>query len=187
MPKKQGKNSLTDRVREIIKSAGPGGITKNEIAEKLDMVTRDDKAPLCSRLRDLMYKSREIEQKGIRPHFRYFWIGGKPGSPTIQEKMWRVLRARKAVTLADLMELAGASEVYAKEYMLVLIKNQIVKKDGYKWRMISDPVIMPDNTDKAEKLRKIRAAKKAAIAAMDEAFGAIARARMAMVEMEVEP
>ena len=107
------------------------------------------------------------------------------GKPQIQEVMWRVLRARRTVTLADMEELAGASPAYATEWLQMLGRRKIVRhlKNG-KWQMVTDPgPTMPLNDEKAERLRNLRAKKKEALDAMDRAFMAIAEARMAMSEM----
>jgi len=100
------------------------------------------------------------------------------GKPQIQEVMWRVLRARRTVALADMEELAGASPAYATEWLQMLVRRKIVRhlKNG-NWQMVTDPgPTMPLNDEKAERLRNLRAKKKEALDAMDRAFMAIAEA-----------
>jgi hypothetical protein len=82
-------------------------------------------------------------------------------SSEIREVMWRVLRMRRAVTVDDLREMAGASEAYAKDWLRMLADKELVRKEGKTgcvatWRLITDPVEMPVDDGKAAKLRRLR-------------------------------
>jgi len=128
-----------------------------------------------------MLKRGEIERSapGV---FRW---AGRPEPTQIREAMWRVIRARRAVKVSDLMELTGASEDYAQEYLRMLIKREVVKRvkqqDGELYRLAADSGIeAPRDESKADRLRRNRLAKKEALAALDDAFIAINRARMAI-------
>lgn len=97
-----------------------------------------------------------------------------------QAAMWRILRARRTVTVDDLQELAGTSDLYAKEWLRTLIKHGLMRRlpDG-KFQLVKDPgPTMPALTDNAEKLRRLRAEKKT------QAIAAISRARQALDEAE---
>jgi len=107
-------------------------------------------------------------------------------APEIRERMWRILRANRAVTIEDLQELAGAGEAYAKEWLQMLARQGVVRhlKNG-RWQMIYDPVEMPRDKEKAEKLRNIRLRKREAVEdALNRAQTAIIEARTALGKME---
>lgn len=110
---------------------------------------------------------------------------GKQGKPQLREVMWRILRARRSVTVDDLVELSGAKEGYALEWLQMLARNGIVRhlKTG-RWQMISDPVDMPDDGKKADRLKNLRINKKAALAAIALATGALQDARVVIEQME---
>lgn len=103
----------------------------------------------------------------------------------IQEKMWKVLRVKRSVRIEDLQELAGATQSYAEEWLNMLVKNSIVRRLGNsKYQMIHDPVEMPKNEEKAEKLRQIRLHKKTALEAIYKAGEAVNAARAAIEGIE---
>jgi hypothetical protein len=109
---------------------------------------------------------------------------GKKKPPAIQDKMWKVLRANRSVTVEDLQELAGAAESYAKEWLQMLARNGVVRRmDNGKWRMIHDPVEMPKNEGKAARLRNMRLRKEEALAALIRAKEAITEAEKAIAEV----
>ena len=157
------KKTFAGKVREIIQGS-PGPVGTQEIAERLDLVFDKEKQPLYQALRDLV-SSGEIEKikKGV---FRY---KGKQGPAQFQEIMWRFLRSRKKVTIDDLIEISRAEKSYVKEWLQMLVRREIVRK--YKngnYLMIKDPVDMPRNEEKAQRLRRIRAEKKKALDKIDK-------------------
>ena len=178
------KETFTGRVRAaaLILGRDIGEFTVEQINNQCKIQTYADDLKMRQAMRDLA-KAGEFEHmgKGV------YKILQKPlGKPQIQEVMWRVLRARRTVTLADMEELAGAAPTYATEWLKMLSRRKIVRhlKNG-NWQMVKDPgPTMPLNDEKAERLRRLRAKKKEALEAMDRAFMAIAEARMAMSEME---
>jgi hypothetical protein len=78
--------------------------------------------------------------------------------------MWRVLRAKRTVTVEDLLMMAGAAGSYAREWLGMLEARGVVRKAGQKYVLIKDHVEMPENDAKAERLRALRARMKGAIA-----------------------
>lgn len=130
------------------------------------------------------------KQPGVKRHMKKTFAGkvrkliaAHPGE--LQEIMWRFLRARKKVTIDDLIEISGAGERYIKEWLQMLVRREIVRK--YKngnYLMIKDPVEMPRNESKAKRLRRIRAEKKKALDAIDKVVALALEARMAVVEIE---
>ena len=158
-----------------------GGFTIEQISNQAKIQTYAEEKKMRQVIADLV-KAGEFEGMGKGT---YRLLQPPPGKPQIQEVMWRVLRARRIVTVADMEELAGASPVYAKEWLLMLARRKIVRHlKNANWQMVTDPgPTMPLNDEKAERLRNLRAKKKEALDAMDRAFMAIAEARMAMSEM----
>ena len=178
------KETFTGRVRDACHYLGEYGndIALKQLYDKVDVRAYKERRQVRLVVADLC-KSGEIERvdEGV-----YRLLQKPPGKPQIQEVMWRVLRARRSVTLADMEELAGAAPTYASEWLQMLARRKIVRhlKNG-SWQMVKDPgPTMPLNDEKAERLRNLRAKKKEALDAMDRAFMAIAEARMAMAEME---
>jgi len=178
------KETFTGKIRSagLILGQDGSGFTIDQLCEKAMIQTYADKKRVRNIVGDL-YRAGEFECMG---EGTYRLLQKSSGKPQIQEVMWRVLRARRSVTLADMEELAGASPTYAKEWFVMLARRKIVRhlKNG-SWQMIKDPgPTMPLNDEKAERLRKLRAKKKEALECMDRAFVAIAEARMAMSEMD---
>ena len=179
------RESFAGRIREAAKSLGAGGkeFRADELGHEAGIQTRKDMRHMYRTIIDFV-RAGEIE-RAERGVYRY---RGKPaGRPQIQLIMWRILRARRAVTIEDLQELAGASAAYAKQWLMMLARRQIVRKlSNGKYHLIQDPVEMPRDEEKAEKLRTIRERKKAALKALDHAFSAIADARKAISQFEVD-
>jgi len=177
------KETFTGRVRAagLLLGREGGGFTIEQISNQAKIQTYAEEKKMRQVIKDLV-KAGEFERMGEGV---YRLLRLPPGKPQIQEVMWRVLRARRTVTLADMEELAGASPTYATEWLQMLSRRKIVRhlKNG-NWQMVTDPgPTMPLNDEKAERLRNLRAKKKEALDAMDRAFMAIAEARMAMSEM----
>jgi hypothetical protein len=180
------KNNLTDLIRQIIKSAYPNPVPLGVICEQTDMVFPEDKKKVNNRIGDLLRKSGEIERvsRGI---YRYV----RPDTAdvaTVAGKIWGLLRIRhkkgQAVTTADLTTICGASNQYAREKMQLFTRLGVCKKTGLdSWRMIADPVKMPEDTGKIERLRRIRHEKKKVyLQALDAVITAGIDARMAAVD-----
>jgi len=145
----------------------------SEIADKLDRISYADKRPLYAALIELK-KAGEIKriERG-----KYIWAGKESGKPELRKVMWRFFRSERVVSVEDLQEIAGAKRSYVKEWLQMLCRNGIAGKRGKKYIMIKDPVIMPDDNKKADRLKKIRQQKKEALAALRAADLAIRKAR----------
>ena len=173
--------TLNDRIREYL-SSRPSGATINAKAQALRVSPGKDRRTLANRLRDMVSRG-ELERIG-RGAYR---LAPKTGAPQLREVMWRLLRARRSVTVDDLVELSGASRAYAHEFLQALVRQGVVKKpDHTTFQLAADPVALPENTAKTEKLRRAREAKKTALASLDAAFAAIAEARMAVAEIDTD-
>lgn len=112
--------------------------------------------------------------------------------PDKREVMWRLLKMRRRVTLDDLIEMAGVSREYAREWLAMLAKHDVVRKAQTAlnapavWTLVNDTVAMPIADDKAAKLRALRLKKKEAIAgkldAIDTALGEVRQILQTMEE-----
>ncbi|SDU27247.1 hypothetical protein [Desulfobacula phenolica] len=152
-------------------------VTAQALAWELGLITREEKLPMYGTLKDMRDRG-ELIDTGKKGEYRF-----KPAKKKyLRTVMWRLLRARQIVTVEDLMELAGVSEEYAKEWLRMLTRQDIVKqmKAGV-FKLVADPVVEPLNTDRAERLRDLRKRKKA-MAALDKASKAIDTAKKALSE-----
>lgn len=164
------KETFAGTVREVLKEFGAGGkeIVIQDAAwdPRLDLVFDKDKRPLYIAVRDML-RAGEIER--VRPGV-YKYIG-RMTSPEMQEIMWKVLRSQKTRTIEDLQQMAGASENYTKEWLRMLIRRKMVRKNkNGTYTLFRDPgPIPPLNEEKAAKLRRIRREKKkAALESIDK-------------------
>ena len=144
-------------------SAGRDGLdfSLDDIVVAVRIQTRADRKKASDVLRYEVRRGR-LERAGIGVYRK---IGDKP-EPVVRLAMWKVIRARVWITVADLMELAGASEAYAKQYLNMLVRRGIVKNFGGqgkigKYKLINDPgPAPPGDTEKAAALRDLRRRKK---------------------------
>lgn len=109
--------------------------------------------------------------------------------PDKRETMWRVIRMRKRVTADDLVELAFVGKEYAREWLQMLTKREVVRKiqepGGQAiYMLIRDTVEMPKDEEKAARLRELRNRRKAEIVNQLEAIeDALKKAKEAIVEL----
>ena len=92
---------------------------------------------------------------------KYQYVGEKTGSTTMQQKAWKIIRARKKVTIEDIIELAGMTKNYAQDWLNTLKANGIVKKASKQYILIKDTVSMPINAHHAQYMKKYNKNKKA--------------------------
>ena len=172
---------FADKVRKIMVELGKGGreIAVADVALRLDLISKLEKRPVYGAMSDFM-DAGEVER--VRPGV-YRYIGKKKDVPEKRVVMWRLLRARRMVTISDLEELAGVCGEYARQWLTMLIRRGIVVRIGEdKYRLKNDPVVMPEDEDKAEQLRKLRARNKQTLSAILAAQNALLAAGTAMTE-----
>lgn len=95
------------------------------------------------------------------------------------EVMWRLLRARRSVTVDDLQELAGVSREYAQRFCAAMVRHDAARRiaPGH-YQLSADTVRMPrDKKRAAENKRR-------AMAAIDNAKQALDAAEVAIRDME---
>lgn len=184
-------DSIRQAARELA-GRGLGAFTLDELAVALKIQTSAKKKKLASTLYDF---KRAGEIIGVdRSVYRFSCGAGTPACrPQIRHKMWKILRARKSVTAADLQELAGASKSYAQEWLRMLARREIVKRlsgspiGRAKYQLIKDSLEPPTDEKKAARLRGLRNKKKRqALEALKRAAADIETARLAIEQMEDE-
>jgi hypothetical protein len=171
-------------------------ITLSDLANEVDMILNADRHRLNETLGD-MRKTGEVER--ITPGVVAYRGRPRDAVPDVRSAMWSVLRMRKSVTLDDLQELAGAGKRYAREFLAMLAKRgcieRIPKENGrFLYRLIQDPGPQtPTDSEKADRLRALREAKKRAIEQLDlagesliAATHAVVQARMAINDISEE-
>jgi DNA-binding transcriptional ArsR family regulator len=78
-----------------------------------------------------------------------------------REVMWKFLRMRKTVSAGDLQEASGVSRNYALQWLRMLERRGLTKATAKgRWMLVKDVVATPEDVEKAEKLRDLRARQK---------------------------
>lgn len=155
-----------------------------DILDRAGVQTYRDKKRGWNAMRDLT-RSGELRRVD---RGRYRYVGKPNGASKKQAVMWRFLRMRRMVTADDLIEVSGASRDYVLEWLRNLVRQEVVRRRGDGAFMLTQEIPEaepPMDEAKAEKLRALRARKKAvgsALREIGEAFGKLAD----LVESEVE-
>ena len=178
--------TVLDKLSELAE-AGNGEVHVTDLSDALMIQTTQKHKRMLNALSDLK-KAGRIDRVRQAVYTRT----PRTQEPDKREVMWRVLRMRKAVTIADLEELAGVSKFYAKEYLELLDRRGIVKRvvppnpnHPHSWRMVRADAEMPIDNDKAERYRKIRLQKKEeALADLAEAKKLIGKACRVIKDIE---
>ena len=178
------KETFADKVRKIYRERAGRDVNNQQVCILLDLVFDSDKRILYAAQRDMRARGELVR---VRPGVHVY--KGKKNKPELQEIMWRILRARRTVSVADLVEMAGAKESYVLEWLHLMVRRGIVRKNSPasgipKYTMISDPVEMPRNDKKADRLWRMRAEKKKALAAIDQVVNLALQARMAVNDIQ---
>lgn len=155
-------------------------VSRQDLGDRLGIQTRKDMRKVDEAVKALL-KSGDLE----RQEPGLFRFTGQPLKPSKQEVMWRYLRARRAVTTEELEEVAEATPDYVREWLRLLVKQKLVRRDGDNYRLIQDPGPEPPrNESKAAYLKRRREQQKQALVKLDAAWAAIAEARLAVSRLE---
>ena len=170
-------------------AAGNGEATVSDISAAMNTQTRRQHKRVMNILSE---HARDGRLRRIRQGV-YGPLSAADQQPDKREVMWRLLKMRRRVTLNDLVELAGVSREYAREWLAILVKREVVRKTQQAanlpavWQLINDTAEMPVNTEKAEKYRELRRKKRAAIdARLDEIDAALTDVRGLLQTLEEE-
>lgn len=169
-------------------AATKGEATAGDVSSAMFTQTRVQHKRVLNILGELAKAGRLVRiRQGV-----YGQVSRDDVQPDKREVMWRLLRMRRRIMVADLMEMAGAGKDYAREWLRMLEKNGVVRKEqapgqAAVWILVNDQVKMPEDGEKAEKLRAIRRKKKADITArLDAIDTALADVRQILQTMEEE-
>ena len=145
-------------------AAASGEATAGDVSAAMFTQTRKEHKRVLNILSDLVNASRLLRlRQGV-----YGPVSPTDRQTDKREVMWRVLRMRRRVRVEDLVEMAEVRESYAHEWLQMLVKREIVRKvqapglPGV-WVLLHDNIDMPENEEKAARLREIRKRKKALI------------------------
>ena len=174
------KNTFAGRIRTAARSF-TDTFTSRDLSIAAEIQTRKDQRRMLSTINDFCKSGELIRiKRGL-----YKYRTKKGSKPNIQERMWRILRSSRVVEIEDLVQLAGAKESYAIEWLQMLSRQGVVRHlKNKKWQMIKDTIDMPRNEDKAERLRNIRLKKKEALEAIQKAFEELGTVKAAIEEMD---
>jgi predicted transcriptional regulator of viral defense system len=140
-----------------------GEVSVDELSCALFLQTRAEHKRMTNALSDLVKSGRASRvRQGV------YAVASREREPDRREVMWRTLRMRKSVTVADLQEFAGVAASYAEEWLQMLARRGVVRRaepagsdQECSWRLIrSDLVEMPLDTAKAKRLRALRRKRK---------------------------
>lgn len=152
------RDGLTGNLRKIAQELSAQGkdITVSEMADTVGVRTYRGKEKVRKALQELFYVG---EMERLSPGV-YRYVGRREQKPRKQKVMWRFFRMRKkcgaCVTIEDLQAAADVTHDYAREWLTALIRLGIVKEQGKgRFQLLKDPVEMPANEKKAEKLRAL--------------------------------
>lgn len=146
-----------------------GGASINEVSAAMKPQTRQQHKNILNTLSELSRAGRlQRLRQGV-----YAPVADSK-KPERRQVMWSLLRMRKpGVTVDDLVEMAGVSRDYADEWLRMLARREVVRmvdRPGKQalWILIKDSIEMPNDDEKAARLRDLRAKKKAGIVSLVE-------------------
>lgn len=175
--------TVTDTVQEAAQGGGEADVTK--LSCLLRLSSKDHKR-LLNTLSDLACRGKIVRvRQGV------YAPAPATGQPDKREVMWRLLKMRRHITVDDLVEMADVSRAYAVEWLQLLVNRDVVhclRASGQpdRWMLINDLAEMPQDSDKAERLRNIRLKKKKALARLDSISTALGEVRQILQTMEEE-
>jgi hypothetical protein len=177
--------SVCDTLRNAAQE-GNGEADVATLSHLLHLQTFKDHKRMLNTLSDLTRRGKIIRvSQGVYAEAK------TTGEPDKREVMWRIFKMRRRVTVDDLMEMAGVSRHYAVEWLRILVKREVARnlqepgKSGL-WVLINENVEMPQDEDKAERLRNIRLNKKKVLARLRSIDTAVADVRKIVQDLEEE-
>jgi hypothetical protein len=154
-------DGLTGRIRAAAVELGMNGkeFTVKDLGDRVGIQTFADNKRLHWMLKDLRKRGELINTgRGI---YRRALRKDKESPPHKNEVMWRFLRMNRTVTVEDLREVAGVTANYAREWIRLLMKREIVRAIGTgKYQLVKDSLENPKDVEKAERLRALRGRQK---------------------------
>ena len=175
------KDSLANKARMAgmdFRAAGRT-FTPAEMGIKLGVQTYEENARVYDAILQLV-RAKEMQRvsRGI------YTYKGKPNQkPSKQKIMWNFFRMRMksgaSVTIDELQAAASVSADYAREWLNFLVQAGFAKDHGNgRFQLLKDPVEMPVDEKKAQRLRDLRKSKR------EEVIGIIDEIRRAFARLE---
>lgn len=165
---------FSDQARQAALELSRNGrqlVSRQDLGDRLGIQTRKDMRKVDDAVKALL-KSGDLE----RQEPGLFRFTGQPLKPGKQAVMWRYLRARRAVSAEELREVAEASPDYVREWLRLLQKLKLVRREGENYRLVQDSGPEPPrNESRAASQRRWYLKKKEALAKLDGAYAAVAR------------
>lgn len=181
---------FSERIRE---HAGRLGVfTARELADALEVKTRDEKRAVSAYIRNFILRN-EMERAGKAPNkSQRYRLAPRTPKVSRRQRLWNIVRRMPSpeFTLADLRQLTGdVSAGQVKRFGQWMVEAGWARRTApgrfRKTRPTQMPVDAPPDQRSTARCRKTRDRKRReALNAMDRAFTAIAEARMAISEME---
>ncbi|MFZ5760977.1 MAG: hypothetical protein ACOY32_15280 [Thermodesulfobacteriota bacterium] len=170
--------TFAGKIRAAAMEIGAGGksFTTREIAHQAGLQTRVDEKRMLNALRDFV-KAGEVQRVSLGV---YVYLGRQRKDLPLKDQMANLLKIKKFVTIEELREL-GAAECYAREWLQMLVRRGVVADRGNgRYELIAEMAV-PENEEKAERLRDLREKKKLqALQAINEAQTALDKAKKAV-------
>ena len=176
------KDSFAGKIRQAAQELGAGGktFTVKEVSHHAGLQTGKEEKAAANTLRDFI-KAGEAQRVSAGV---FLYLGRKRLNLPLKDQMKNLLRIKKVVTVDDLREL-GATAEYVEEWLRMLVRRGVIARhDNGRFELIADMPI-PENDEKAARLRKLREKKKAeAMKDLEAAKALIGRACQALKEVE---
>ncbi|MFZ0932308.1 MAG: hypothetical protein WAN11_27160 [Syntrophobacteraceae bacterium] len=181
------RNSLADKVRTAAQDFRAAGrsFTPAEMGIKLGVQTYKENARVYDAILHLV-RAKEVQRVS---RGAYTYTGKLNQKPSKQKIMWNYFRMRMkcgaSVTIEELQAAAKVSADYAREWLNFLIRAGFAKDHGNgRFQLLKDPVEMPLNENKAQRLRDLRKSKREeVIRIVDEIRKAFSRLEGAIGEL----
>ena len=179
------KETFAGKIRLTAQVLGADGVrfTVEDLANAAAVQSYKDKRRVRQTLQDM---ARSGEVKRVEPGV-YLYVGKPARAPQKQTVMLELFKMRRTVSVEDLQELAGVSADYAREWLTMLVRREVVRdcRNG-NYTLIKNPDEAPRNDEKAARLREIRRRKKAcALKELEKIKDALTRAEAAIMDLEV--
>jgi len=174
------KETFAGKIRQAATALSPGQFTTRELSFHANLKTRKDEKRMLNALRDFI-KAGEAQRisTGV-----YVYLGKQRKNLPLKDQMRNYLKIKKVITIDELREL-GAAESYASEWLQMLVRRGVVVPlQNGRYELIANMAV-PENEEKAERLRDLRVRKKEALQAIGEAQKALTRARDAVELIDI--
>ncbi len=176
--------TVLDTMQTAAQNDGEVGV--NQLSIWLRLKTGKEHKRLLNTLCDLARSGKIVRvRQGV------YALAPAAGQPDKREVMWRLLKMRRHLKVEDLVEMAAVSQAYANEWLRLLVKRGVVRciqepEPGQpgRWMLINDSAEMPQDEDKAQRLRNLRLKKKKALARLNSALTALGEVRQLLIEEE---